>query len=319
VNTRVIKVVTPQATVQRRSTRDTTFRGIYEFSGQKKSADVANPYVAGTYLGYYWKQLEPQQGQFNWNLIDQDMQPWVAHGKKVILRVSTAGWTSWNKAADSQHGTPQWVYDQGVASVTEIDGAVLPQYWAPYFLQSLYTFVRAFASRYDGSPNVSAVEIGIGDGGETKVDTRSDNPNCLALWQSIGYTDEIWWNTIQLIASFYIASFHHTPLVLMPDGTFIGKTPGYHGSKVFGYAIQKNLWLQDNGLVAYRTIPPQWEQVPGVIAEQQNPTQKTGDTLMQDLLAGLREKAIYILVFASDIQNPANQSALQIVSALAQK
>jgi Beta-galactosidase len=291
------------------------FKGIYEFSGHNSSDNVNNPALAGTYLGYYWKQLEPQEGQFNWNVIDHDMQPWVANGKNVILRVATAGWTNWNTAADSQHGTPPWVYAHGVASVTEVDGAVLPQYWASYFLQSLNAFVQAFANHYDSNPHVSAIEVGIGDGGETKVDTRK-GPNVLTQWQAIGYTDELWWQTVQQIAGFYIASFHHTPLVLMPDATFIGKTYGYHQALVLNYAVQHGLWLQDNGLVANRVLGAQWQQVPGLIAEQQNTTQHTGDTLMQDLMAGLTEKATYILIYGGDI-NSANQAALQQVAALA--
>src|SRR5947209_8132010 len=54
-------------------THDKIFKGIYEFAGHKRSMDVTNPALAGTYLGYYWKQLEPQKGYFNWNLVDQDM------------------------------------------------------------------------------------------------------------------------------------------------------------------------------------------------------------------------------------------------------
>jgi hypothetical protein len=298
---------------------DRNFNGIYEFGGYNRSTDVTNPALAGTYLGYYWKQLEPQKGYFNWDLIDRDMRPWVANGKKVILRVSTSGWTNWDKAADSQYGTPQWVYDQGVPFVTEMDGAVLPQYWNPYFLQSWRDFVRAFASRYDGNPHVTAVEIGVGDGGETKVDTEN-NPDVLSLWQEIGYTDQIWWDTIKQIIGFYTTSFHHTPLALMPDASFIGKTRGFREARVISYAIQRHLWLQDNGLIANpsRILSADWHKVP-IIAEQRYSTRRSGDTLQQDLQAALRERATYIMIFASDIKNSANQSVLQQVAALAHR
>jgi hypothetical protein len=297
------------------TTQYKNFKGIYEFSGQNSPKHVANPALAGRYLGYYWKQLEPQKGQYNWHLIDQDMKPWIDHKKKVILRVSTSGWTRWDRAADSQHGTPQWVYDQGVASVTELDGSVHPQYWAPPFLQNLGDFMQAFANRYDGNVHVSAVEIGVGDGGETKVDTQR-GPHVLPLWQQIGYTDQIWWETIQKIIGIYTTSFHHTPLVLMPNATFIGKTPGYRMSRVVSYAIQHGLWLQDNGLAVNRTIPAEWQKVP-IIAEQRNSTKQSGDTLHQDLQVALNLGATYILIFASDIDNEANQPVLQQVAALA--
>src|SRR5207248_8956355 len=53
------------------------------------------PDVAGRSLVYYWAQLEPKRGVYRWDLIDKDMAPWVAAGKKVILRVATAGWANW--------------------------------------------------------------------------------------------------------------------------------------------------------------------------------------------------------------------------------
>src|ERR1700686_2789716 len=72
------------------------FKGIYDFSSSNSSGSADKSYLAGDYLGYYWSQLEPQKGQYNWSIIDQDMSPWTSHGKKVILRISTSGWTSWN-------------------------------------------------------------------------------------------------------------------------------------------------------------------------------------------------------------------------------
>ncbi len=296
---------------------DPHFKGTYEFSGHNSAKDATNPAIAGTYLGYYWTQLEPQQGQYNWDLVNQQMKPWVDNGKNVILRVATAGWTKWDANADSGHATPQWVYNQGVSSVTEVDNAVLPQYWNPLFLQDYSQFVQAFASHYDGNPHVSAIEMGFGVGGETKVDTRSDNPHLLADWQEIGYSDQIWWNTIQQIIASYSTSFQQTPLVVMPDSSFIGKTHGFGESVVLDYAVSYNLWLQDNGLATNRTFTTnQWLQVP-LFSEQRSPTTKSGDALRDDLQAALKLGATYIMIFASDVDISTNQSILHQVANLA--
>jgi hypothetical protein len=290
------------------------FRGIFVFNGNNTSTFSDNPSISGTYLGYYWSQLEPQQGQYNWSLIDHDMQPWVANGKSVLLRVSTAGWTSW-QPPHSKSGTPQWVYDQGVSSVTETDGSVIPQYWNPTFLQNLSNFVQALASRYDGNPHISAVEIGVGVGGETKPDTHNNGQARMRQWQAIGYTNAAWWSTVQRIITMYTSSFHQTPLVVMPDATFIGKEKGYSESMVLNYAVTHNLWLQDNGLVANRTLPAQWKQVP-TIAEQRQETSQSGDTLQQDMQAALNDNAAIILVFSSDLSKSSNQPVLQQTAAL---
>src|SRR5215469_15444447 len=134
------------------------FKGLYQFTANGTSENSGSPYLAGTYLGFYWSQLEPHQGQYDWSIIDQSMAPWTSHGKKVILRVSTAGYTHWYPPF-SGNGTPGWVYDLGVPSVTEIDGSVLPQYWNAIFLKNLDDFVHALAQRYDGNPGIAFIQI----------------------------------------------------------------------------------------------------------------------------------------------------------------
>jgi Beta-galactosidase len=284
------------------------FKGIYQF-GSNSSTLASNPYIAGAHLGYYWSQLEPQKGQYNWKVIDQQMAPWVSQGKKVILRVSAAGWTRWAPPY-SQNGTPQWVYDLGVASVTEIDGSVLPQYWNPLFLKNFADFVHAFALRYDGNPNVAYIDIGLGVGGEAKADSHNSNPNQLTLWKQIGYTNALWWYTIQHIMQDYTSSFTHTSLAVMPDKVFMEKTDGYTAALLLDYAVRHDLWLQDNGLADDRQLPAQFMQVPHP-EEQIGSTAQTGDTLQSDIQRALNLGANYILIFGTDLKQLGNQATLK--------
>ena len=291
------------------------FKGIIQFTGEQNPNNASNPYLAGANLAFYWSQVEPQKGHYRWDIIDQEMKPWVTNGKKLILRVSTSGWTHWSPPY-SGLGTPQWVYDLGVPSVTEIDDSVLPQYWNPIFLRNLNDFIYAMAQRYDGNPSIAFVQIAVGIGGETKVDSHGNNPQLLELWQSIGYSDPVWWGAVQKIITLYTASFHATPLAVMPDKTFIDRTPGYQESLLLDYAVKHGVWLQDNGLYANRTLPPIWMTVPHA-EEQIARTKQTGDTLLSDLQTALDLGANYILVFTSDIDNPENQAALQWAASLA--
>ena len=284
------------------------FKGIFQF-GTNSSTLASNPSIAGTHLGYYWSQLEPQKGQYNWNVIDQQMAPWVSYGKKVILRVSTSGWTRWAPPY-SQSGTPQWVYDLGVRSVKEIDGSILPEYWNPIFLQNFADFVHAFAQRYDGNPNVAYIDIGLGVGGEAKVDSHNSNPDQLNLWKHIGYTNANWWYAVQSIMQAYTSSFTHTPLAVMPDKVFMEKSDQYNAAMLLDYAVQHGLWLQDNGLAADRQLPSQFMKVPHP-EEQIGTTESTGDTLQQDIQRALNLGANYILVFGTDLKQLSNQAALK--------
>ena len=285
-------------------------KGIFQFSSHNAATNADNPSLQGTNLNYYWSKLEPQQGQYNWDAIDKDMKPWVDNHKRVILRVATSGWSQWDPDLGSGHATPQWVYDSGVQSVTEVDHSVHPQYWNPKFLAAYQGFIQAMAQHYDNNPNVAAIQMGIGDGGETKVDTRRNNDNLIQQWQDIGYTDPVWWDTMQKIVDMYTSNFHHVPLAILPDSSFIGKTRGYGESMVISYAINHKLWLQDDGLVTNRQLDPSWMNVPH-IEEQRQETKRSGDTLQDDLTAAINVKATYILVFASDINQPANAQVLQ--------
>ncbi|GAC1366925.1 MAG: hypothetical protein NVSMB44_31770 [Ktedonobacteraceae bacterium] len=284
--------------------------GIYQFSGHNSAINADKTYVQGTYLGYYWSLLEPQQGKYNWDVIDRDIKPWAANNKKIILRVAASGWAHWEPNLNSGNATPQWVYDSGVRSVTETDQSVHPEYWNPKFLAAYGSFISALAQRYDGSPAISVIEIGVGDGGETKVDTRRDNPQLLQQWQSIGYSDPVWWDTIQKIITIYTSNFHATPLVVLPDSSFIGKTGGYGEGTVVDYAVKQGVWLQDDGLIANRTMQDPWLSVPH-IEEQRLSTSQSGDSLHDDLQAALNVKAACVLIFADDINKPENVATLQ--------
>ncbi len=312
VGTRILtstnKPPTLSATSTPTSQKYPNFKGIYQF-GSSYSTLATNPYIAGAHLGFYWSQLEPVKGQYNWSAVDQAMAPWVSHGKKVILRVPTSGYTSWFPPY-SQSGTPRWVYALGVPSVTETDGSVLPQYWNPLFLQNYADFLHAFALHYDGNPNVAYIDISLGIGGEAKVDSHNSNPNQLNLWKHIGYTNPLWWGAVQSIMQAYSASFSKTPLAVMPDKVFMETTNGYSAALLLDYAVQHGLWLQDNGLAQNRILSPQFFAVPHP-EEQIAATNVTGDTLKGDIQKALDLGANYILVFSTDLKQSVNQATLK--------
>lgn len=287
------------------------FQGIYNFSG---TIDAKTQFVDGTYLHYAWSDLEPTEGQFNWNLIDTQMQPWIDAGKKVILRVSTAGWKKWT-TPNNPSWTPQWVYDKGVKNIIDDDGSKKPAYWDMKFLLALQNFIIAFGAKYDNHPHVACIEMGIGDGGESKVDT-SKGSDVLNKWKAIGYTDDLWFSAIKEIILMYKTSFPTTPRVVMPDASFIGGSNSLNMASVISYAQTQGCWLQDNGLVKGENFQPLKWNMP-LLSEQRNPTNKSGETLDFDLnLAINTDKAKIVLIFTEDLVNQKNQAILQKYSAM---
>jgi hypothetical protein len=300
----------------------TGFRGIFAFNNMSNtSLFVDKPYVAGTCLTRYWAELNPSQGQYNWAIIDNDMKPWVAAGKSVIIRVSTAGWTKWQPNQNSKQGTPQWVFDQGVPFVTANDGARKPQYWHLKFLNALQTFVQAFATRYDGNPNILAIEIGVGDGGETKPDTTKD-ANVLSRWQAIQYTNANWWQAIQAIINMYVQAFTKTPLALMPDASFLQSASGFDEALVVNYAAKYGVMMQWNGLVSGGSLPGSFSGLKKgypLILEQLNSANANGRSLANDLQTMLNLGAVAALVFNDDLSNTSNVATLQKYATLVGK
>jgi hypothetical protein len=119
------------------------------------------PGLSTVYLRVPWALLEPQEGRFDWSLLDTPAQRWIARGKQVAFRVTCC--ESWMR-----HATPSWVEKAGAKGVdfTPGKGAVKggkywePDYGDPVFLAKLDAFLAAMARRYDGNPNVAFVDVG---------------------------------------------------------------------------------------------------------------------------------------------------------------
>jgi len=293
------------------------FRGLFAFAGTPQATDPELPYLAGANIIYYWAQIEPVKGAIDFDRIDRDIAPWVAQHKVVCLRFSSAGWTKWYKPY-TQQATPQWVYDEGVPSVTEEDGARIPVYWNAVYLRELAAFVGALAKHYDGNPAIAYIQIAVGDGGETLADTYTPNKDRLALWKPAGYTDDLWWQTVKEIAAIYKVTFKKTPLALMIDSTFLDKTPKLNFHTVSSWAEEQGFWLQDNGLSSKRVYDATWTSAV-IVAEPREAAANNGSTFHQDLQTAIDLNVRYFLIFRQDLYDPANLDDLRWAAAQAIK
>jgi len=59
------------------------------------------PGIAGIYLRYYWRDLEPAQGKFHWNDLNRDLKRTLAAGKKFSIGIHAGGYS------------PSWLYATG--------------------------------------------------------------------------------------------------------------------------------------------------------------------------------------------------------------
>ena len=121
------------------------------------------PGCSTVYLRVLWNDIEPEEGEYRWDLFDSVAQNWIAKGKKIAIRIICCNQT--------ENATPQFVRDAGAKGfwfeykTHAAKGARFPPRWEPVyddpvFLAKLESFVKAFARRYDGDPSVAFVDVG---------------------------------------------------------------------------------------------------------------------------------------------------------------
>ena len=113
------------------------------------------------YLRIPWAYLEPEEGVYNWSALDTPAQRWIERGGQMAFRITCS--ESW-----LEYATPKWVFDGGAKGVRWTwgkgpcaDGKLMdPDFADPVFLAKLENFLKAFARRYDGRPEVAFIDIG---------------------------------------------------------------------------------------------------------------------------------------------------------------
>lgn len=203
------------------------------------------PGLSVVYLRVPWAFLEPEEGRFNWSLLDTPAQRFIAKGKQVAFRVSCS--ESWMRYA-----TPQWVQNAG-AKGTDFEfgkgpreGGPLwdPDYLDPVFLDKLDHFLAAMAARYDQNPNVAFIDIGsfgMWGEGHTGFSSRLDEAQTLAV--------------VQRHIDLHKARFPHTQLVISDDVAWHDK-PGRH-FPAMDYAFERGVTMRDDSILV-QPPPNSW-------------------------------------------------------------
>jgi len=112
-----------------------------------------------SYTRFCWSQLEPEEGKFNWNPIDDAIDAWSDAGKQFSFGVMCESFHS-----SVKYNTPKWVFDAGLPSIEydgwKVKGQVAPKNWEnPVFLEKLKNFIDAMGKRYDGDPRIAFIDI----------------------------------------------------------------------------------------------------------------------------------------------------------------
>ena len=104
-----------------------------------------------TSIGYYrfnWCDIEPEEGEYNWSVIDKAIESFASSGKKFAFGVKCASSVS----TSPQYITPKWVFDAGAEGITsevtfwqtgETSTQTIPVWTDEIFLEKLHDFIEA--------------------------------------------------------------------------------------------------------------------------------------------------------------------------------
>ena len=194
------------------------------------------PGVSVVYFRVPWSFIEPDEGQFNWSLIDSVAQRWIAKHKRLALRFTSTE-SSWPAPV---FATPKWVMDAGAKGhfFKGPETTTQQEFWEPdyddsVYLQKLDNFLAAASARYDDNPDVAFVDVGsfgVWGEGHTLSSTK------------IPYSAK----TIERIVDLYRKHFKHTLLAANDDFALQGR-----GSAVIDYAKSVGLTLRDDSILVH--------------------------------------------------------------------
>lgn len=242
--------------------------GIYQFAsllkddpaendiGRECAESVENPYASGTVIYVPWRMMEPEEGAYRWDRMDSLMAPWIAAGKRCILRVCPAR---------REVATPEWVFKAGARHVAQRGmqthsqddmGYInkFPVYWDAVFQGKYGNFIKALAARYDDSPHVEAVQMALGKWGESFLGSEVDLgalKNTLAEWHEAGYSETVAIEAFKSIIMLYKKAFVKTSLICMTGGPFVDtlRSAGScrNTEELSAFCVENGIMLQQNG------------------------------------------------------------------------
>lgn len=174
-----------------------------EFHPSFKNKNYPDTSIA--YSRRSWRILEPEKGEYRWDLIDKFLQTARARNQSLMFRVSPYG-------REQEADVPAW-YREKAGKQEE----PLPyHYWRtdpedPLYAEHFGGFVRAMGERYDGHPDLDSIDVSI-----------------VGLWGEGAGAERLTQKTREALVDAYLESFTRTPLIMLLTDE---KTNGYGLSK----------------------------------------------------------------------------------------
>ena len=217
-----------------------------------------NPGVDGVYLRYYWRDVEPSQGKFDWKDLNYDLARALAAGKKFSIGIHAGGYSpSWLYANGTGIRSIAWSESHGRSTGCTDYTAPVPYDtpYAPAYTKMLRALHNHLVAR-NALPSLTMVKVTPFNDFTQELHLPS-NPykqgscesDAQSAWLALGYRPSLVltaFKTIykQMAAIFPAAvfSFNIIPFDSFPgiseDGQKVRRTNDM-AEAIIGYALQK--------------------------------------------------------------------------------
>ena len=153
--------------------------------------NLPHPPTSLAYFRILWKAMEPRRGDYQWDYLDELLKLAHSHGQTLILRIAPYK----GRPVDD---VPAW-YRELVGDQREfkhVKWPVDPE--NPLYAECFGNMIRALGERYDGHPDLEAVDVSfVGWAGEG------------------GGTDLLSEESMRNLIDPYVESFRQTPLIAL--------------------------------------------------------------------------------------------------------
>ncbi len=159
------------------------------------------------YDRFYWSELEPKEGQYNFQLVDTAFHHAAQH--KPAMNVGLRFMTLDEPSSGSK--IPEWLIQKGIKGVwTSGHKTFVPALDDPLFIEYSQRLLNAFGKRYDGNTNLAYIDIGmVGSWGEWH---NSNFPTATPLLER--YTPA----QLEKYVTMHFAAFPKTPKIMLISG-----------------------------------------------------------------------------------------------------
>lgn len=180
--------------------------GVARFHDQDLSiADY--PATGLEYRRYYWREVEPREGQYNFALVDEGFAAAAAHqpAMNVGLRFMILD------GPESGSEIPQWLIDKGIKGTWTLDHKTFaPDLDDPTYMAYARRLLQAFGARYNNNPELAFIDIGmVGAWGEWH---NSNFPNLPPLQER--YPPAL----LNQYVDMHFSAFPDTPKIMLING-----------------------------------------------------------------------------------------------------